>query len=110
MLFRTILSLFRAERSYRERSALDEVNTCGSDASAPIQPDELRPPLRVLGDSAADVAAAIYGSVMPEESKIAIARTLRGSLYITEADGQEGWQVSSNFHAASLLTSNLVLP
>ncbi|KAL5641678.1 hypothetical protein ACGC1H_001974 [Rhizoctonia solani] len=30
------------------------------------------------------------GSVLVEESKIAIARTLRGSLYITSADGMEG--------------------
>ncbi|KEP49008.1 hypothetical protein V565_110330 [Rhizoctonia solani 123E] len=75
---------------FRERTALDELNTFGSDASASIQPGELRPPLRVLEDSAADIAAAMYGSVLVEESKIAIARTLRGSLYITSATGMEG--------------------
>ncbi|CAE6521339.1 unnamed protein product [Rhizoctonia solani] len=45
---------------FRERTALDELNTFGGDASASIQPGELRPPLRVLEDSAADIAAAIF--------------------------------------------------
>ncbi|CAE7151873.1 unnamed protein product [Rhizoctonia solani] len=78
------------ELYHKERSALDELNTIGSEASKPIRPSELRPPLRVLEDSAADAAAAIYGSVLAEESKLAIARTLRGSIYITAADGMEG--------------------
>ncbi|CAE6494932.1 unnamed protein product [Rhizoctonia solani] len=89
---------------FRERTALDELNTFGSDASASIQPGELRPPLRVLEDSAADIAAAMYGSVLVEESKIAIARTLRGSLYITSATGMEGWQVDLNPSKDSSLT------
>ncbi|CAE6467803.1 unnamed protein product [Rhizoctonia solani] len=78
------------ELYYKERLALDEINTCGSEASSPVQSDGLRPPLRVMEESAADAAAVIYGSVLAEDSKIAIARTLRGSLYITEADGEEG--------------------
>ncbi|CAE6501403.1 unnamed protein product [Rhizoctonia solani] len=80
------------ELYYKERSALDGINTFGSDASSSVLPRELRPPLRVLEDASANLAATIYGSVLAEASKIAIARTLRGSLYITEADGQEGWQ------------------
>ncbi|KAG8688527.1 hypothetical protein FRC11_005279 [Ceratobasidium sp. 423] len=78
------------ELYYEERLALDEINTYGGEASDPVQPDGLRPPLRVLEESAADAAAVIYGSVLAQDSKIAIARALRGSLYITEAEGEEG--------------------
>ncbi|KAH7345429.1 hypothetical protein B0J17DRAFT_713016 [Rhizoctonia solani] len=79
------------ELYYKERSALDEVNTFGSDASSPIQPGRLRSPLRVLEYAATNVAAPVYGSVLAEKSKIAIGRTLRGSLHITEVDGEEGY-------------------
>lgn len=77
------------ELYYKERSALDEVNTFGSDASSPIQPGRLRSLLRVLEYAATNVAAPVYGSVLAEKSKIAIGRTLRGSLHITEVDGEE---------------------
>ncbi|CAE6468862.1 unnamed protein product [Rhizoctonia solani] len=55
---------------YKERSALDEANTCGYDIIK-------------------NVAAAIYGSVLDEQDKTAIARTIRGSLYFLGVEGTD---------------------
>ena len=72
-----------------ERSALDKANTCGYNARPTLKPDELCVnPWRVLEDASKNIAAAIYGSVLEEEEKVAIARTLRGSLYFLEIEGE----------------------
>ncbi|CAE6467813.1 unnamed protein product [Rhizoctonia solani] len=73
-----------------ERSALDKVNTCGYSARPTLKPEYLcANPWRVLEIASRNIASAIYGSVLEEEEKIAIARTLRGSLYLLELEGED---------------------
>jgi hypothetical protein len=42
-----------------------------------------------LQTASQNVSAAIYGSVLEDDAKIAIARTLRGSLYLLELEGED---------------------
>ncbi|KAG8681812.1 hypothetical protein FRC11_000648 [Ceratobasidium sp. 423] len=73
-----------------ERSALDDDNTCGYEAMPSLKPEDLCVnPWRVLEMASQNIASAIYGSVLEEEEKIAIARTLRGSLYFIELEGED---------------------
>jgi uncharacterized alpha-E superfamily protein len=67
----------------RERSALEKINTVGSDESAAVVSEELcQDTWKILRKAAGNVAASILGSKMDdEERKKRIARTLMGSLY-----------------------------
>ncbi|EUC61973.1 hypothetical protein RSOL_410140 [Rhizoctonia solani AG-3 Rhs1AP] len=73
-----------------ERSALDQDNTCGYDARPTLKPEYLcANPWRVLEFASQSIASAIYGSVLDEDEKTAIARTIRGSLYFIELEGED---------------------
>ncbi|CAE6444770.1 unnamed protein product [Rhizoctonia solani] len=73
-----------------ERSALDKANTCGYDAKPTLKPEDVcANPWRVLEMASQNISSAIYGSVLDEEGKTAIARTLRGSLYFIELEGED---------------------
>ncbi|KEP53029.1 hypothetical protein V565_036840 [Rhizoctonia solani 123E] len=74
---------------YDERSTLDQDNTCGYDAKPSIKCDDLCTPWWILELASQKVASAIYGSVLDEERKIDIARTIRGSLYFLEYEGAD---------------------
>ncbi|KAL0570395.1 hypothetical protein V5O48_011553 [Marasmius crinis-equi] len=75
---------------YEERSALDDVNTRNSDASKPIVSEELGQNTFVLLIRASNnVSQAICGAVAEESQRVAIARTLRGSLYYTDLWGND---------------------
>ncbi|KAG8729177.1 hypothetical protein FRC10_004194 [Ceratobasidium sp. 414] len=74
--------------SRSERSALDKINTSGSDESRPIVADALgEDNLLTLRGMSSDIAAAIFGSALDDEHKKRIGRTLLGSLYFTELSG-----------------------
>ncbi|KAG9120553.1 hypothetical protein FRC07_003904 [Ceratobasidium sp. 392] len=74
---------------WRERSALDRVNTIGSDESKMVKAEDLCGDIwDFLRCASGDVAAVIYGSVLDNElRKTQIGRTLFGSLYLTEVSG-----------------------
>ncbi|KAG8729176.1 hypothetical protein FRC10_004193 [Ceratobasidium sp. 414] len=74
--------------SHSEQSTLDKINTSGSDKSMPIVAEELgKDNLHTLRKMSEDIAAAIFGSVLDDEHKRRIGRTLLGSLYFTELSG-----------------------
>ncbi|KIY53216.1 hypothetical protein FISHEDRAFT_55304 [Fistulina hepatica ATCC 64428] len=78
------------EKYYQEREALDGVNTPNSDASKPIVSEELgQDTFRILSAASTNVSAAIYGSVLDEDTRRAIARTIRGSLYFLDLWGND---------------------
>ncbi|KAF8597790.1 hypothetical protein BDV93DRAFT_527188 [Ceratobasidium sp. AG-I] len=74
---------------YRERSALDKVNSLGAIESEVIECEVLdKDTWRVLRRAAENVAAAIMGSSLDDsERKKRIAYTLMGSLYFTSLEG-----------------------
>ncbi|KAG9093048.1 hypothetical protein FRC06_011691 [Ceratobasidium sp. 370] len=75
---------------YLERSALDKINTSGSDESKPIVSEELdQDTWVILRRMSGNVAAAIFGSALDDEHKKRIGRTLLGSLYFTELWGND---------------------
>ncbi|KAG9120554.1 hypothetical protein FRC07_003905 [Ceratobasidium sp. 392] len=77
---------------YRERAGLDQVNTIGSRESRMIEAEELcgeDGAWDFLRYASGEVAAAIYGSVLDDERKKQIGRTLLGSLYLTELSGSD---------------------
>ncbi|KAG8790394.1 hypothetical protein FRC12_011982 [Ceratobasidium sp. 428] len=75
---------------YLERSALDLVNSSGSTESKPIVSEELGQDTWVLlRRNAEQVAAAIFGSVLDDEHKKRIGRTMLGSLYFTDLWGND---------------------
>ncbi|KAG9100983.1 hypothetical protein FS749_011263 [Ceratobasidium sp. UAMH 11750] len=75
---------------YLERSALDKVNTSGSDESKPIVSEELgQDTWVILRRMAGNVAAAIFGSSLDDEHKKRIGQTLLGSLYFTDLWGND---------------------
>ncbi|KZV67695.1 hypothetical protein PENSPDRAFT_736398 [Peniophora sp. CONT] len=76
---------------YEQRAALDEVNTPDNPASKPIVSEELgQDTWQLLRKASNNVACAIYGATLEdEERKLAIARTLRGSLYYCDLWGND---------------------
>ncbi|KAG7086409.1 hypothetical protein E1B28_002364 [Marasmius oreades] len=75
---------------YEERAALDKVNTRGSNASEPIVSEELgQDTFRLLFNASKSVSQTMYGAVADEDECVAIARTLRGSLYYTDLWGND---------------------
>ncbi|KAG8791780.1 hypothetical protein FRC12_008123 [Ceratobasidium sp. 428] len=75
---------------YLERSALDLVNSSGSTESKPIVSEELDKDTWVLlRRNAENIAAVIFGSVLDDEHKKRIGRTLLGSLYFTDLWGND---------------------
>ncbi|CAE7151878.1 unnamed protein product [Rhizoctonia solani] len=88
-----------------ERAALDRDNTWGYYAKPSIENDYLRSPWPILKISSRNIASAIYGSVLDEEEKTAIARTIRGSLYFLELEGRDGGDGPRSVHAKTRLYS-----
>ena len=76
---------------YEQRAALDKVNTPGNDAAESIVSEELgQDTWKLLRKASDNVAAAIYGATLDdEERKLAIARTLRGSLHYLDLFGND---------------------
>ncbi|KAG8700579.1 hypothetical protein FRC08_004623 [Ceratobasidium sp. 394] len=74
---------------YLERSAVDKVNTSGSDESTMVVCEELlgEGNWYTLRKMSEEVAAAIFGSTLDDEHKKRIGRTLLGSLYFTDLSG-----------------------
>jgi hypothetical protein len=82
---------------FSERSALDKVNSKGTDESKPIVSEELgQDTWTILRRASGNVAAAIFGSSLDEEHKKRIGRTLLGSLYFTDLWGNDEGQVDSS--------------
>ncbi|KAG8681782.1 hypothetical protein FRC08_015401 [Ceratobasidium sp. 394] len=84
---------------YLERSAVDKVNTSGSDESAMVVCEELlgEGNWYTLRKMSEEVAAAIFGSTLDDVHKKRIGRTLLGSLYFTDLSGDGEGLVFSSF-------------
>ncbi|KAJ1311866.1 hypothetical protein OPQ81_010326 [Rhizoctonia solani] len=87
----TSISEKRWENYYKERAALDKVNSSGAEESKDIISEELdQDTWKILRKAAGDLAAILLGSNLAnEERKRQIARTLMGSLYFLEMWGND---------------------
>ncbi|KAG9093047.1 hypothetical protein FRC06_011690 [Ceratobasidium sp. 370] len=96
-----------AKWAANERSALDKINTFGSDESMPVECEELTQDTGyTLRKMSENVAAEIFGSTLDDEHKTRIGRTLLGSLYLTELSGSgEGDESPREVRATSRLYS-----
>ena len=76
---------------YEQRAALDEVNTPENAAADSIISEELgQDTWKLLRKASDGVAAVIYGAALEDEGrKVAVARTLRGSLYYCDLWGND---------------------
>ncbi|KAG9120555.1 hypothetical protein FRC07_003906 [Ceratobasidium sp. 392] len=75
----------------KERFALDQVNSIGSDESRIIEAKELCTDVwDFLRCASRDIASEIYGSVLDDGLQIQIGKTMLGSLYFTELSGCDG--------------------
>ncbi|CAE6468878.1 unnamed protein product [Rhizoctonia solani] len=74
---------------YEERSALDRINTMGSNESAAIEGESLdESTWKVLRKAVEHIASAVLASALHDvQRKKSIARTLLGSLYFMSVDG-----------------------
>ncbi|KAG8689525.1 hypothetical protein FRC09_012393 [Ceratobasidium sp. 395] len=80
---------------YHERSALDNVNSVESDNNKMVVSEDLCDDTwEQLRFMSGNVAAAIFGSVLDDEHKKRIGRTLLGSLYLVEFSGTDEGNVS----------------
>ncbi|KAG8791611.1 hypothetical protein FRC12_008673 [Ceratobasidium sp. 428] len=86
--YNTLITDDQWKTYYHERSGLDDVNSVESDKNRMVISDELCcDTWEQLRFMSGNVAAAIFGSVLDDEHKKRIGRTLLGSLYLIELSG-----------------------